>query len=43
MGNRESQAERIGQLRLEFGFPSATTIAIAAAVSLRMSNCRERG
>jgi len=31
MGNGESQPERIGQLRLEFSFPSAATIAVAAA------------
>ncbi len=31
VGNSESQTERIGQLRLEFGFPGAATIAIAAA------------
>jgi len=30
VGNGESQAERIGQLRLEFGFPGAATSAIAA-------------
>src|SRR5260370_33440843 len=31
MGNGESQPERIGQLRLGFSFPSADTIAVAAA------------
>src|ERR1039457_4600163 len=31
VGNGESQTERIGQLRLELGFPGAATIAIAAA------------
>jgi hypothetical protein len=31
MCNGESQTERIGQLRLEFGFPGAATSAIAAA------------
>src|ERR1700722_16493445 len=31
MGNGESQAKRIGQLRLELGFPGAATSAIAAA------------
>ena len=31
VGNGESQTERIGQLRLEFGFPVAATIAIATA------------
>ena len=31
MGNGESQAKRIGQLRLELGFPSAATITVTAA------------
>jgi hypothetical protein len=31
VGNGERQIERISQLRLEFGFPSAATIAMAAA------------
>src|SRR5260370_32283482 len=31
MGYGESQTERVGQLRLEFGFPGAATSAIAAA------------
>ena len=31
VSNGERQTERIGQLRLEFSFPSAATIAIAAA------------
>ena len=31
VGNGESQTERIGQLSLEFSFPGAATVAIAAA------------
>ena len=31
VSNRESQTVRIGQLRLEFGFPRAATVAIATA------------
>ena len=31
MGNRKGQAEGVGQLRLEFGFPGAAAITVAAA------------
>jgi hypothetical protein len=31
VGNGEGQAEGVGQLRLEFGFPGTATTAIAAA------------
>jgi len=41
-GDGECQAVGIGQSGLEFCFPSAATIAVAA-VSRRMRSCRERG
>ena len=30
VGNRDSESERVGQLRLEFCFPSVTTAAVTA-------------